>query len=101
MRRGSQLVHFVLYALLAAVPLTAILGAWSEGHVLNLLGLGEIGPLVPLNHALGEELSEIHELLANAIVWIAGLHAAAALFHHFLLRDRVLASMLPFGGARS
>jgi cytochrome b561 len=101
MRAGSRLVHLVLYALLAAVPATAILGAWFEGHAVTLLGLGDLGPLTPLNHALGEELSELHEVLANAIIWIAGLHAAAALFHHFFLRDRVLASMLPFGGARS
>ncbi|MGA8785710.1 MAG: cytochrome b, partial [Polaromonas sp.] len=31
----------------------------------------------------------------DAIVWLAGFHAAAALFHHFVLKDGVLASMLP------
>jgi cytochrome b561 len=36
-------------------------------------------------------------LLGDAIMWIAGLHAAAALFHHFILKDSVLRTMLPMG----
>jgi cytochrome b561 len=28
-------------------------------------------------------------------MWLAGLHALAALFHHVVLRDGVLVSMLP------
>jgi cytochrome b561 len=31
-------------------------------------------------------------------MWVAGLHAGAALFHHFWLKDRTLGAMLP--GAR-
>jgi cytochrome b561 len=34
-------------------------------------------------------------LYTYAVVWLAGFHAAAALFHHFVLRDEVLLSMLP------
>ena len=38
-----------------------------------------------------------HALAANAILIVAGLHAAAALFHHFILRDATLRRMLPLG----
>ena len=101
MRLLSRLVHVALYALLAALPLTAVFGAWLEGHPVTLLGLGEIGPFFTLNHDLGHQLSEIHETLGDVIIWLAGFHAAAALYHHFFLRDRVLVTMLPFGDARS
>ena len=40
-------------------------------------------------------IASIHTWLGDAILWIAGVHAAAALYHHFVLRDRVLRSMLP------
>jgi cytochrome b561 len=40
-------------------------------------------------------VSYVHTILGNVILWIAGLHAVAALFHHFVLRDNVLTSMLP------
>ena len=41
-------------------------------------------------------------VLTFAVLWLAGFHAAAALFHHFVLRDSVLLSMLPrrWRGAR-
>ena len=40
-------------------------------------------------------VARIHTWLGDAILWVAGLHALAALFHHFVLKDRVLESMLP------
>jgi len=100
MRVASRALHGVLYALLAAIPLTAIFGAWVGGHAITPFGI-EISPFPTVNSELGHTLSELHETLGNAIVWVAGFHAAAALYHHFFLRDRVLATMLPFGGARS
>jgi bifunctional ADP-heptose synthase (sugar kinase/adenylyltransferase) len=36
-----------------------------------------------------------HGFLGDAIVWLAGLHAVAAIYHHVILKDGVLASMLP------
>jgi cytochrome b561 len=95
MRRSSRLVHAVLYALLVLVPVTAMAGAWLEGHPLTLLGGVTIGPLLPEVHATGRSIASIHTWLGDAILWIAGAHAAAALFHHFVLRDAVLRSMLP------
>jgi cytochrome b561 len=40
-------------------------------------------------------MAVIHTWLGDAILWIAGVHAAAAFYHHFFLRDEVLRSMLP------
>jgi cytochrome b561 len=37
----------------------------------------------------------VHEYLANALVILAGLHAAAALTHHWIFHDRTLTRMLP------
>jgi cytochrome b561 len=93
---SARLVHATLYALLIAVPVTAILGAWYEGHPISFLGAGDIAPMVRESHAFGASIADLHTTLGNAIVWIAGLHAAAALFHHFLLKDGVLISMLPW-----
>ena len=43
MARGAALGHWLLYLLLFAVPLTAIVGAWAEDHALTSY-LGPIGP---------------------------------------------------------
>lgn len=95
LQRLASLMHVVLYTLLLAIPLTAVTGAWLEGHPVTLLGLEPIGPLLPRFHEIGQGVATLHTLLGNAILWAAALHAAAALFHHYWLRDRVLVSMLP------
>jgi len=94
MKRASRLVQGLLYALLVMAPLTAISGAWLEGHPLTLGILGRVPPMLPKGHAAGSALAEVHGWLGDAILWLAGLHAAAALFHHFVLKDGVLLSML-------
>jgi cytochrome b561 len=92
-------VQAILYILLFALPLTAITGAWLEGHPVTWLG-GKIGPWIASSHALGTQIAKVHGWLGDAILWIAGLHAAAALFHHFVLKDGVLRSMVPGRSSR-
>ena len=52
------------------------------------------------SHDLGVRISELHTWLGDAIVWIAGAHALAAIYHHAILKDTTLVSMLPAGIAR-
>jgi len=92
---GARLGQWAIYALLVLVPVTAILGAWLEGHPLTLLAVGNIRPWLPQSRQLGLALADIHGWLGNALMWLAGLHATAALYHHFWRRDTVLLSMLP------
>jgi cytochrome b561 len=92
---ASKAVQWGLYVLLFALPLTAITGAWLEGHPLTLLGGIEIPPLLGLAHDLGAKIATLHTWLGDAILWLAGFHAVAALYHHIVLKDGVLASMLP------
>jgi cytochrome b561 len=95
MSLSSKAVRAMIYILLIAVPVTAISGAWLEGHPLTLLGNVRIGPLLTQAHDVGSLVASIHGWLGDVILWLAGLHAVAALYHHFVLRDDVLRSMLP------
>ena len=95
MELGGKLAHWAIYALLLMVPVTAILGAWLEGHPLTLLAVGNIQPWLSPSKQLGASLANIHGWLGNVLIWLAGLHAVAALYHHFWRRDPVLLSMLP------
>ena len=94
---AATAVQLALYALLFAVPLSAMLGAWLEGHSLAFLGGLSIAAPFAASHELGSTIATIHTWLGDAILWLAGLHALAALYHQFVLRDGVLASMLPKG----
>ena len=92
---AAKIVQGLLYVLLFAVPLSAILGAWLEGHPLAYLGGLEVAAPFAASHDLGVTIATIHTWLGDAILWVAGLHAVAALYHQFVLKDGVLASMLP------
>lgn len=93
---AATVTHAALYVLLFAIPLTAISGAWLEGHPVTLLAGVEVPPALPLAHDLGATIANIHTWLGDTILWVAGLHALAALYHQFVVRDNVLASMLPW-----
>lgn len=95
MRNAAVAVQGALYLLLFALPITAITGAWLEGHPLTLLMGVKISPLIGLSHDVGATIADIHTWLGDAILWLAGLHALAALYHHRVLKDGVLVAMLP------
>jgi cytochrome b561 len=95
MKLSASAAHLALYALLLAIPLTAIAGAWLENHPLTIFGIGNIGPMLSPVPGLGQSVAYIHTILGNVIIWLAGFHAAAALFHHYVLRDHTMTSMLP------
>lgn len=100
MRIAASAVQATLYVLLFAVPLTAISGAWLEGHALTLLWGIEVPPAFATSHEAGATIAEIHTWLGDIIIWLAGAHAAAGLIHHYVLKDDVLRSMLPRRDAR-
>ena len=91
----AKAVQALLYVLLFALPLTSITGAWLEGHPLTLLGGATIASPLPTRHDVGATLAEVHGWLGDIILWLAGAHALAALYHHWMLSDGVLVSMLP------
>jgi cytochrome b561 len=73
----AKLMQFVLYALLIAIPLTAVLGTWLEGLPLTFPGF-DIAPHIAQARGLGQMLIEIHTTLGNLILCAAGVHAATA-----------------------
>jgi cytochrome b561 len=49
--------------------------------------------VVDVNKALAERTEEVHETLATVGYFLIGLHAIAALFHHYVRRDNALRRM--------
>jgi cytochrome b561 len=93
--RGGRVMHFALYAVLAAVPVAGIVTLFAGGDGLPLFGLGEIPSPWLKDKAFEHDAKEVHETLANALIVLAMLHASAALAHHFYFKDRTLKRMLP------
>jgi cytochrome b561 len=92
---ASRIGHFALYALLIAVTVAGVATQFSRGNALPVFGFTEIVSPWTADRAFSRSVKEVHETLANVLIIAAALHAAAALVHHYLLRDRTLVRMLP------
>lgn len=95
---ASTLVHFLLYALMISQVSYGFLMRWASAKDPEFFGLFSIPPFIVVDPAMRRLISELHSATAWAIIAIAGIHAAAALVHHYVLRDRVLARMMPARG---
>jgi cytochrome b561 len=78
-----------------AVPVAGIVLQFARGNAVSIFGLFDIVSPWTADRALARSVKEIHDILANTLVILAALHAAAAIFHTVVLRDRTLRRMLP------
>jgi superoxide oxidase len=91
--RAARLVHQALYLLMLAIPVAGLLSVLAAGKGVDF---GPFQLAMPLSGILGEyakSLREVHETIALTLLGLVLVHAAAALFHHYIIRDGVLRRM--------
>jgi cytochrome b561 len=84
--------HASLYALMLGLPLLGWLTLSAKGTPVPFFG-AVLPALLEKSESLARRLKDIHETLATAGYFIIGLHAAAALYHHYVRRDNTLRLM--------
>lgn len=99
MKIVARITHILLYAGLVAMPLLGWAQSSAKAHKFKLFGM-KFPSLVHHNADLGDLLGAWHEGIAWTLLALIGLHSAAALFHHFVLRDRVLLDMIRVNTAK-
>jgi cytochrome b561 len=93
--QASKVVHTLLYALLIGQIGLGFALRWAQAEPFLFFGLFSIPTVIPIDHALARQIEGIHDNVAWMIIILAGLHAAAALIHHYWLRDGLLNRMNP------
>jgi len=93
-RRLAVAMHLALYAFLIAMPLLGWLLLSAQGKPIAFFGLA-LPALVAPDPVLADAVGTAHEAIGVAGYFLVGLHALAALFHHYVLRDNTLLLMLP------
>ena len=86
--------EYCLYLLLFLQPITGLFGTLFHGQPFELF-IWNVPALFVPNPEIRVLFVEAHEFGAKALIALIGLHAAAALFHQFVLRDDVLQRILP------
>lgn len=96
LRTASALTHFALYALLIALPLMGWANASSRGWSVRLFGIILLPVLAVTGSPFAHELGDVHATTAIVLLFVAGLHVLAALYHRLVLHDRTLQRMAPW-----
>jgi cytochrome b561 len=90
--------HIALYGLMIAVPLTGWLMSDASGRGVSFFGLFSLPHLVAVDKPMKEFWEGTHEVLAKVMLGLAFIHAAAAIWHHRVKKDRTMVRMLPLLG---
>jgi cytochrome b561 len=90
----------LLYLLVLSMPISGWVMSSAANVPVTVFGMFTLPPLVTPDKALLETMKSIHEAQSIALLVLVSLHFAAGLKHHFMDRDNVLYSMLPFVGKR-
>ncbi len=95
-RHAARASHAGLYVLMFLQPLSGLVAASSTNFPTVVFGLFNLPKLLPTDETVAGVFWLVHEASAIAILALVAVHAAAALRHHFWLKDEVLRRMLPF-----
>ncbi len=95
-KRAAHAAHVALYVLFFAAPLSGWLFSSATGFQTVYLGVLPIPDLLAKNKEVADILKVAHHWINYAMAAVIVLHAGAALKHHLIDRDEVLARMLPF-----
>jgi cytochrome b561 len=95
----SRIFHKLLYVLIGLLVLSGLAAVWIRGD--NLFDLWVVPAFDPGNKALRRSAVELHEWLANGLLFAALMHILAAFWHHYKLKDGLLNRMSWFNHSSS
>jgi len=87
-------LHWVFYAFMIGMPIAGWMILSAEGKPIPFYGL-ELPALIAKNKDTAEWIEDIHKTVGTAGYALLAIHASAALFHHYVLRDNTLTRILP------
>lgn len=93
---SAKLMQIALYALMIGMPLAGWLILSASGKPIPFFGL-HLPALISQSKDTADFIKEIHETGGTVGYFLIGFHTAAALYHHYVMRDNTLMRMLPAG----
>ena len=93
-RFAAHATHWALYGLLIVQAFIGWVATSAYRAPIVVFGLFELPPIWPEDRAFSDRLFAVHGLLAILIACLAAAHIGAALYHHFVRKDRVLMRMI-------
>lgn len=92
---AATLTHVLLYVTMVALPITGYIGLAARGRAISMAGLFDLPRIVPLDRPLSVNSQNLHDYGQYVLYALLALHVAAALYHHFIVKDGILRRMWP------
>src|SRR5262249_19245669 len=93
-RLAAHATHWALYILLIVQAVIGWVATSAYRAPILVFWLFELPPIWPVDQPFAERLFRFHKLIGMAIALLICAHVGAALFHHFIRKDRVLMRMV-------
>ena len=95
LQRGvAHATHWMLYLLLIVQPILGWIGTSAYRAPIGVFWLFELPPIWPENKAFSDQVFAVHQVIGLTVAALICAHIGAALFHHFIQKDRVLMRMI-------
>ncbi len=90
----SKISHFILYALLIAMPLAGLLMSVYGGRAVDMFGLFDIPVFVSPDRTMARFFNDVHtDIIWPLIIAFTAIHIGAALYHQYIKKDNLLTRM--------
>lgn len=93
-RMLAKLVHRIFYLILLIGPFLGWASASAHNLPVTLFGLFPLPSLAKPGTGWANEAGDIHSTVMWILLWLIGLHVAAALYHHVFRHDDTLRRMM-------
>jgi cytochrome b561 len=94
-RAAAGLTHALIYVTLLAMPIAGYIAVAARGRETRYFGLFEVPQWAPLSRLLSQNATTVHVYGQYLVYALLAAHIGAALYHRFVLKDDVLARMMP------
>lgn len=93
-QHGAKIGHLILYVFMIIMPIMGWFILSAAGKPIPFFGV-ELPALINVDKPLAHDIEELHETFGLIGYYLIGLHALAALAHHYIQKDNTLTRMLP------
>jgi cytochrome b561 len=89
----SKVVHVLLLTGIAVLAISGPLSIWATGRAIPVLGWFSVPSPFPEFRSLHDPLEQVHGFVADAMLYLIGLHLLGVVKHQFVNRDNILRRM--------
>ena len=91
---AALFTHWALYVLLIVQPIVGWIATSAYRAPVLFFWLFDLPPIWQEDRPFSEAMFVVHRSMGILIAVLISVHIAAALYHHFILKDRVLGRMV-------